>query len=279
MPRRLTLDKVIITAAVCGSQPTKSMNPAVPYSPQEIADAAIESWRAGAAIAHIHVRDPETGEPSFDLGYFNQVMDKIRSETDMLVNLTTSGLHLSGLDVIDQRLAPVDLGPELCSLDVGSVNFHDRVFINSPDWSERAAQHMLEQGVKPEIEVFEPGHIRQAIHLMEQDLIRHPAFFQLCMGVGWGIGAKIEDLIFMQRKLPPDIQWSVLGVGRAQPQVLLTGLELGGHIRVGFEDNLYLSRGVLAESNAQFVEFAVQMAKGVGREIATPAEARSILKI
>jgi 3-keto-5-aminohexanoate cleavage enzyme len=273
------LDKVIITAAVCGSQPTKSMNPAVPYSPQEIAQEAIDSWRAGAAIAHIHVRNPLTGDPAFEREYFARIVDRVRNETDMLLNLTTSGLHLTGDDLINQRLITIELGPELCSLDVGSVNFRDQVFVNPPDWSEEAARRMLEHGVKPEIEVFEPGHIRQAIALMERNLIRHPAFFQLCMGVGWGIGAKIEDLIFMRKKLPPDAQWSVLGVGRAQRQMLLTGLELGGHIRVGFEDNMHLSRGILADSNAQLVDYAVQIAEGVGRQVATPAETRSILQI
>lgn len=273
------MPKLIITAAVCGSHPTKEMNPAVPYTPQEIAEEAIESWRAGAAIAHIHVRDPSTGAPAFDPSLFKEVVERIRTECDILINLTTSGLHLEGSEVIQRRLQPIDLHPELCSLDVGSLNFRNRVFVNSPEWSELASRRMLEEGVKPELEVFELGHIRQAIDLIDRGLVQEPAYFQLCMGVGWGIGGTTENLEFMRKKIPENAQWSVLGVGKSQRQMLAAGLRLGGHIRVGFEDNLYIQKGVLAASNAQFVEMAVEMAESMGREIASPDEAREILNI
>ena len=273
------MDKVIITAAVTGSAPTKEMSPAVPYSPEEIAQAAIDCWRAGAAIAHIHVRDPQTGAPEFRLDLFREVLERIRAESDMVVNLTTSGLHLSGseAEIIEQRLEPVSLRPEICSLDVGSVNFRDRVFLNSPNWAETAARQMQAAGVKPEIEVFEVGHIDQALDLIKKGLIDEPPWFQLCMGIKWGIAATPENLLFMKSKLPSQARWSVLGVGRQQLPMIALGILLGGNIRVGVEDNLYLSPGVLAQSNAEMVAQAVNLVKQLQREVATPAEAREIL--
>lgn len=271
------MDRLIITAALTGSRPTKAMNPAVPYAPAEIAAEAVACARAGAAVVHIHVRDPLTGAPSSDPALFAEVVTRIRAECDVLINLTTSGLHIEGEDVVARRLAPVALQPELCSLDIGSVNFRDRLFANPPDWGETAARAMQAAGVKPEIEVFDVGHIHQARHLIERGLIDPPPYFQLCMGVDWGIPATAENLLFMQRQLPPGAVWSVLGVGRAQLPMITLGILLGGHIRVGFEDNLYLRKGVPAPGNAAFVEMAVNLAHQLQREVATPAEARAIL--
>ena len=271
------MDKVIITVAVTGSRPTRAMNPAVPYTPAEIAEAAVEAHGAGAAIAHIHVRDPQTGAPDSRRELFAEVLERIRSRCDMLVNLTTSGLNIAGEDAIAQRLEPVELRPELCSLDIGSVNFRDRLFANPPDFGETAARRMRDAGVKPEIEVFDTGHIDQAAEMIGRGLFAAPPYFQLCMGVNWGIAATPENLLFMRSKLPPGAQWSVLGVGRAQLSMITMGVLLGGHVRVGFEDNLYLSKGVLAHSNAEFVAQAAQIARTLQREVATPAEARNIL--
>ncbi len=271
------MDKLIITAALTGSRPTKAMNPAVPYTPAEIAAEAVACAQAGAAVVHVHVRDPITGAPSSDPERFAEVVARIRAECDVLINLTTSGLHLEGEDIVSRRLAPIALRPELCSLDIGSVNFRDRLFANPPDWGETAARAMQAAGVKPEIEVFDVGHIHQARHLIERGLIDPPPYFQLCMGVDWGIPATAENLLFMQRQLPPGAVWSVLGVGRTQLPMITLGILLGGHIRVGFEDNLYLRKGVLAPSNAAFVEMAVNLAHQLQREVATPAEARAIL--
>ena len=275
------MDKVIVTAAVTGSAPTKEMNPAVPYSPAEIAQAALECWRAGAAVAHIHVRDPETGRPDFRIELFREVVERIRSESDMLINLTTSGFHLpgEGAEWIERRLEPVALRPEICSLDVGSMNFRGRVFVNPPDWGEAAARRMREYGVKPELEVFDVGHVYQALDLIGRGLIDEPPYFQLCMGARWGIEATAENLLFMRGKLPPDARWSVLGVGKAQLPMIALGVLLEGHIRVGLEDNLYLRRGVLARSNAELVEMAVGLVHQLQREVATPQEARDILGI
>jgi 3-keto-5-aminohexanoate cleavage enzyme len=273
------MEKVIITAAVTGSRPTKEMNPAVPYTPQDIAQSAIECYRAGAAIAHIHVRDPQTGEPAFKIELFREVTDRIRDECDMLLNLTTSGLHLSGPDLIEKRLQPVTLRPEICSFDVGSINFPHAVFMNPPEWGRAAAQRMREYGVKPEIEVFDVGHIRQAVDLIEEGLIDDPPYFQLCMGVRWGIEATPENLIFMKSKLPPNARWSLLGVGRAQLSMIALGILLSGSIRVGLEDNIYLRKGVLATSNAQLVQKAVGLVRLLEHQPATPNEARQMLGI
>jgi 3-keto-5-aminohexanoate cleavage enzyme len=271
------MEKLIITAALTGSRPTKAMNSAVPYTPAEIAAEAIACARAGAAVVHIHVRDPITGAPSSDPALFADVVARIRAGCDVLINLTTSGLHIEGEDVVARRLAPVALRPELCSLDIGSVNFRERLFANPPAWGETAARAMQAAGVKPEIEVFDVGHIHQARHLIERGLIDPPPYFQLCMGVDWGIPATAENLLFMQRQLPPGAVWSVLGVGRMQLPMITLGILLGGHIRVGFEDNLYLRKGVLAPGNAAFVEMAVNLARQLQREVATPTEARAIL--
>ena len=241
------------------------MNPAVPYTPQDIAQSAIECYRAGAAIAHIHVRDPQTGEPAFKIELFREVTDRIRDECDMLLNLTTSGLHLSGPDLIEKRLQPVTLRPEICSFDVGSINFPHAVYMNPPEWGRAAAQRMREYGVKPEIEVFDAGHIRQAVDLIEEGLIDDPPYFQLCMGVRWGIEATPENLIFMKSKLPPNARWSLLGVGRAQLPMIALGILLSGSIRVGLEDNIYFRKGVLATSNAQLVQKAVGLVRLLGQ--------------
>jgi 3-keto-5-aminohexanoate cleavage enzyme len=272
--------KVMITVAVSGSRPTKEMNPAVPYTPSEIIDAALESYRAGAAIVHVHVRDPKTGVPVYRADLYKEVLEGIRRKCDMIVNLTTSGLFLAGEkeeEGIARRLQPVLLKPELCSFDLGSMNFHDRVFVNPPNWAEAATRSMRENGVKPEIEVFDVGHIYQALDLIKRGLIDPPPYFQLCMGVRWGMEATPENLVFMKSKLPSGVLWSALGVARAQLPMITMAILMGGNVRVGFEDNLFLKQGVLAASNAQLVEMAKDMVERLGYEAANPGEARRIL--
>ena len=271
--------ELIVTAAVVGSRPTKKMNPAVPYSPKEIAASAVECCKAGAAIAHIHVRNPITGENELNLDSFKEVLGRIREACDMVVNLTTTASHLQGPDVGQRRLQPVFLKPDMCSFDLGSVNFFDRVFLNPPDWAEEAAKCMKDNDVKPEIEVFDTGHISQAIDLIQKGLIQSPPYFQICMGVKWGIEATAENLLFMKSKLPAGAVWSVLGVGKSQLSMITLAMILGGHVRVGFEDNIYLKKGVLASSKAQLVEKAVDLAERLGRRVVTPKEARVMLGI
>lgn len=271
------MEKTIISVAVCGSGPMKDKNPAVPYTPKEIAEAAIECCKAGAAITHIHVRDPETGIVCSRLELFKEVVDRIRERCDIAINLTTSGGNIPGINIFEERLEPVTLQPELCSLDVGSMNFGDGVFLNPPAWGRTAAKRMREYGVKPEIEVFDMGHMAQAHQLIDEGLFEEPLFIQLCMGAGWGIEATPEHLLAMAKQLPPKAQWSVLGVGRTQLPMITMGILLGGHIRVGFEDNIYLRRGVLLKSNAEMVEVAANLVAQLQREVATPDEARQIL--
>jgi 3-keto-5-aminohexanoate cleavage enzyme len=275
------MDKVIITAAVVGSRPTRDICPYLPYTPEEIAQSALDSWRAGAAVAHIHVRDPQTGAPSHKFELFQEVVERVRADSELLLNLTTSGLHFSGdaEEMVETRLEPLALKPELCSFDIGSMNFHDRVFLNPPAWGEVAPQRMQTAGVKPEIEVFDTGHIAQAVDLIERGLIDPPAWFQLCMGVRWGIPATEENLNFMVGQLPEAARWSVLGVGKYQRPMISQAIQMGGNIRVGFEDNLYLEKGVMAKSNAELVAMAVALVHEHGREVATPDETRSILEI
>lgn len=210
--------KVMITVAVTGSRPTKEMNPAVPYTPGEIIDASFESYQAGAAIVHVHVRDPKTGQPVYRADLYQEVLEGIRRKCDMIVNLTTSGLFQAGEkeeEGIARRLQPVFLKPELCSFDLGSMNFQDRVFVNPPKWAEAATRSMRENGVKPEIEVFDMGHIYQALDLIKRGLIDPPPYFQLCMGVRWGMEGTPENLLFMKSKLPPGALWECPGRGQS----------------------------------------------------------------
>ncbi len=272
-------NKIIITAAVTGSRPTKEMNPAVPYTPKEIIRAAVDCHKAGAAVVHVHVRDPATGKPAYNMDYFREILEGIREKSDMIVNLTTSGLNVGGSDAIEKRLEPVYLKPDICSFDLGSVNFFDRPFVNSPEWAEAAAKTMQEAGVKPEIEVFDVGHIHQANDLIKRGFIDDPPYFQLCMGVKWGAGGDPEDLLFMKSKLPKGALWSVLGVQRFQLPMITMSMIMGGHVRVGFEDNIYVRRNVLARDNAHTVEIAAELAEKLGRSVASPDEARAILGI
>jgi 3-keto-5-aminohexanoate cleavage enzyme len=255
------MEKLMITAAVCGAAPMKTQNPKVPYTPEEIAAEALRCWRAGAVIAHVHVRDPQSGEPAFERHLFAEVVSRIRAESDLLINLTTSGFNIREEDVNSARLMPLEFKPDLCSLDVGSLNFRGgRVFINTEQWVERAA-----------------GHIRQAKHLASKGAFAPPPYFQLCLGIPWGIEGTIDSLMDMQKRLPEGSQWAALGVGASQLPINTTTILLGGHVRVGFEDNIYWSKGVLADSNAVFVERTVELAKILQREVATCSEARGIL--
>ena len=273
------MDKLIITAALCGSVATREQNPHVPYSPKEISQEALRCWRAGASIVHVHVRNPETGVPAFERSLFAEVTEQIRNESDLLINLTTSGFNIQGENIGEIRLMPLELSPDLCSLDVGSLNFRGRVFINPSDWVETAALRMLQAGVKPEMEVFDLGHIRQARNLVEKKMLSDPPYFQLCLGVPWGVSGDVECLMDMKKRLPPGCQWSALCVGKDQLPITTHAMLLGGHVRVGFEDNLYLKKGALADSNARFVERTVEIAKILQREVASCREARQILGI
>jgi 3-keto-5-aminohexanoate cleavage enzyme len=274
------MDKLIITAAVAGSVATRKENPNIPYSPEEIADEIVRSCEAGASIAHVHVRDPKTGAPAFELDYFREIRDRVRSRCKILLNFTTSALNLKGDNIIEQRLGPTALGPELCTLDVASVNLEDRIFINPPEWAPYGAKVIRERGIKPELECFDSGHLRLAMDLVNKGLVDSPYLFQICLGLRWGMEASPKHFIFMTGLLPlNDIVWAAMGVGRDEFPIATLSIVNGGHVRVGFEDNIYLSRGVLAKSNAELVAKVVRLAKELGRDIAEPDETRKILKI
>ena len=274
------MEKLIITAAVTGSGPSRKDNPNIPFSPEEIADEIVRAHDAGASIAHVHVRDPETGGPSFKLEHFREVRDRVRSRCDILLNFTTSALNISGENVLEERVSHLGLDPDLCSLDITSMNYRNRVFINPPEWGPYCAKVTREKNVKPELECFDTSHIGLHKRLIDQGLLEPPYFFQICMGTDSQMEATSKNLLFMRDLLPAqDVVWSGMGIGRHQFPIIAVAMLNGGHARVGFEDNVYLSKGVLAKSNGELVEKAVRLAREFGREIARPEDARRILKI
>ncbi len=228
---------------------------------------------------HVHVRDPETGEPAFKRELFAEVLEHVRSAGDMLINFTTSSFNIKSDNINETRLMPLSLGPDLCSLDVGSLNFRGKVFVNPPAWVDKAAIRMRNAGIKPEMELFELGHIRQAVDMIKRRLLDSPPYFQICLGIPWGAQADLETLMAFKTRLPRECQWSVLGTGKEQLPITTHAMLLGGHVRVGFEDNIYSSKGVPAKTNALFVERTVKLARILQREVATCQETRAILGI
>jgi 3-keto-5-aminohexanoate cleavage enzyme len=270
------MEKLIITAAITGSRITREATPYIPMTPEEITASAIECWEAGASIVHIHVRDPNTGLGTQDIGLFRQVVEPLRERTDLVLCLTTSGVPGKNLSV-EERLVPLELGPELASFDAGSINLGGSVFINTPEFLRAAALRMTKEGVKPELEVFDVGMMVTCLRMREEGSLRDPLHFQFVLGTPWGIPAAPKSLLHLLDYLPERGTWSVIGIGKAHLPMSMMGLILGGHIRVGMEDNIYYAKGELATSNAQFVERIVRIAKEYGREVATPDDARKIL--
>ncbi len=268
-------EKLIISAALTGSWPTKAQSPAVPISEEEIAQAAIECWRAGAAIVHLHVRN-EQGKVTCDPARYAKARDLIvASGADVIINMSTGGG--AGQTTDEQRMEPVSLSPEIASFDCGSLNFGQTVFVNSPAFLDELALRMERHGVLPEIECFEPGHVTNAVRLIEEGKLKPPFWFQFVLGVRGGSPGTVKQLVHLIDMLPRDAIWSVCGIGRAQLQLGLTAMAMGGHVRTGLEDNLFYHKGQLAESNAQLVERLVRIAGEIGRPVATPNEARQIL--
>ncbi|RMD60926.1 MAG: 3-keto-5-aminohexanoate cleavage protein [Alphaproteobacteria bacterium] len=283
---------VIVTCAVTGAGDTVAKHPAIPVTPRQIAAAAIEAAAAGAAVVHIHVRDPETGTPSRDPALFGEVVARIRdSGCDVILNLTAGmggdffpdekdpAIGGPGTDMIGPkaRLAHVEsLRPEICSLDCGSLNFGDGVYINPAPYLRVMAERVRACGVKPELECFDLGHVRLANHLVAEGLIEAPPLYQICLGIPWGAPAGTAAMKAMVDLLPSGAVWAGFGISRMEMPMVAQAVLLGGHVRVGLEDNLYLDRGVFA-SNAQLVERAVAIIELLGARVLAPAAARDVL--
>ena len=277
-------NKTIITVAPTGAWPKKKDNPNVPMTPEEIAADVYECWKAGAAVAHLHMRDDE-GNGIMDPVRFKKTVELIKAheDCDIILNLTTSGdIHADD----DIRVAHVEeLKPDMASYDCGSMNWlNSGLFINSPAFLERCGLSFQEWGVKPEIEAFDPGMIANAAYYIKKGVLKTPVHFQFCMGCANGITGTMKNLVFMKEEAEKlvgaqNFTWSCFGVGHSAMEMLYGAIALGGHIRVGMEDNVLFSKGVLAESNAQFVKRAVEAVKLFGREVATPDEARQLLNL
>ena len=286
--------EVVVTCAVTGAGDTVGRHPGVPVTPGQIADAAVEAARAGAAIVHIHVRDPETGKGSREIGLFREAVERIRaSDTDVVINLTSGmggdwtpspddpAMPGPGTDMVGpaERLAHVAaLRPEICSIDCGTMNFGngDEIYISTPACLRAMAECVGDWGVKPELEVFELGHIRFARQMIAEGLIREPPMFQICLGIPWGADQSVDTMKAMKDELPPGAMWAGFGISRMQMPMAAAAVAMGGHVRVGLEDNLYLERGVLA-TNAQLVERVVGIIERMGARAVSPAEAREKL--
>ncbi|MEB3284769.1 MAG: 3-keto-5-aminohexanoate cleavage protein [Candidatus Sericytochromatia bacterium] len=272
------MDKLIITCAPVGAEVMKTDNPAVPYGPVEIARSALAAVEAGASILHLHART-EAGIPTQDSDTFRDIFRRIKAESNPILQISTGGAVTAAPS---ERLAPLN-DPEIvellemASFTCGTVNFGDDVFMNTPEFLVSLARKLKETDIKPEIEVFEAGMIANALRLARHGELSHPMHFDFVLGVPGGMPGGMRQLLFLIDSLPALCTWSVAGVGPHQLPLATAAILLGGHVRVGLEDNLYYRKGELAKSNAQLVQRIVRLANELGREVATPDEARDIL--
>ena len=287
---------VVVTCAVTGAGDTVDKHPAIPVTPEQIATSAIEAADAGAAIVHLHVRDPQTGKGSRDIELFKDVVGRVRnSGRNVLINLTAGmggdlivdddnpQVPAEGTDLItaEQRMAHVELlRPDIATLDCGTINFDNAnyVYVQTPNMLRTMATRYAEIGVKPEMEVFDLGHLRFANQMVAEGLIKGPAMYQICLGIPWGAGADPATMNAMVNQLPNDVFWSGFGISRTQMPMVAQAMLLGGNARVGLEDNLYLEKGVPA-SNAQLVEKAVRIIGDLGGRVCDADETREKLGI
>lgn len=278
-------DKRIITVAVTGAWPTRKDNSNLPVTPQEIADDVYSCWQAGAAVAHIHVREDD-GTPSMRFERYQETVALIRAkkDCDICLNITSSGGTLgSGTTEEDDetRIRPIrELRPELCSFDCGTMNWQYRtIFENHPRFLERLGRTVQEVQVKPELEIFDIGMLYAAEHYMGRGILKAPCHFQFILGAPGGVAATVEDLLTLKQRLPPGSTWAASGIGKGHVPIMLATIALGGHLRVGMEDNVFYHRGIPAASNTQLVERAVRLLGEAGLQAASPDEARRILGI
>lgn len=283
----------ILTCAVTGGDDVAHKYPQLPISTEQIADACIEAAQAGAAVVHIHVRDPATGKPSMALELYRDVVERIRlSSTDVIINLTTGpgARFIPSLDETNgfaagSNVRPaservkhiVELRPEICSLDMGSLNFGAGALVNTPEQIKVIAGGIAASGAKPELEIFDTGHLALALKMVDDGVVARDAFFQFALGVPWGAPATPEAAAYLKNALPRGSRWAAFGVGRAEFPMVAQAYLLGGHVRVGMEDNFFLDKGVQARTNAELVEKAARVVSVLGGRLATPREARQIL--
>ncbi len=267
------MGKLIITAAICGAEVTKENNPSVPYTVEEIGREAEAAYKAGASIIHLHVREDD-GTPTQSKERFKACIDEIKKRCPDVIIQPSTGGAVGMTD--EERLQPVELNPEMATLDCGTLNFGgDEIFVNTENTIKNFAKIMNEKNVKPEIEVFDKGMVDLAIRYHKQGFIKAPMHFDFVLGVQ--MDATVRDLAYLVHSLPEGSTWTVAGVGRHEIPMAVAAIIMGGHARVGFEDNVYLSKGVLAKSNAELVEKVARISREIGREVATPDEARKIL--
>ena len=269
------MEKLIITAAICGAEVTKEHNPAVPYTVDEIAQEAYLAYSAGASIIHLHVREDD-GTPTQRKKRYEECIEAIKKRcNDVIIQPSTGG---SVGMTSKERLEPITLKPEMATLDCGTLNFGgDEIFVNTENMIKEFGQEMLNMNVKPEVEVFDKSMIDMAVRLSRKGYIKEPLHFSFVMGVNGGISGELRDFIFLKGSIPCGSTYSVAGIGKYEFSLAAASIISGGHVRVGFEDNIYLEKGVLAKNNGELVEKVVRLAKELGREIATPEEARKIL--
>lgn len=267
------MDKLIITCAITGAETTREQNPNLPITSDEQADAAYACWKAGASIIHLHVRD-DNGRPSQSVDRFREAIEKIKKKCPVIVQISTGG---AVGETIEKRAEPLSLKPEMASLNTGSINFGDEVFLNLPKDVEFLAKRMNELSIKPEIEVYDYGMLEYSVKLLKKGIINAPAHFQFVLGTGHGISGEPRNLCRMADLVPHGCTWTSAGVGRYQLPVAAQAIVMGGHVRVGLEDNIYFSKGVLAKSNAELVSRVTELAKLLQRPVATVDEARDLL--
>jgi uncharacterized protein (DUF849 family) len=289
------VQKTLITCAITGNLTKPEQSPYLPITPQQIADSALEAAEAGAAIAHIHVRDPATGRPSMEIELYREVMDRIRARNrDLIINLTTGpggrfvpsdeDPKVAGpgttLMLPERRVEHIEiLRPDICTLDHNTMNSGGEVVINTPRNVRKMAARMKAARVLPEIELFDSGDCHLARDMFADGSLEGPGLFSLVLGVKYGFSATPETMFYARSLLPPGAIWSGFGIGRAEFPMVAQAYLLGGHVRVGMEDNLYMSRGVLAKTNAELVARAAGILRSLGAPIATSREARAMLKL
>ncbi len=274
------MSKTIITVAVTGAWPKKKDNPNVPMTPSEIADDVYACWKAGAAVAHLHMRDDE-GNGTMSADKFRETEQLLKSrypDCDVILNYTTSG-DLNATD--ETRMAHlIELKPDMASYDCGTMNWgHSTLFVNHPKFLEKLGEVLIENNIKPEVEIFDAGMFYNSRYYVKKNFLKEPVHYQFVLGAPGGSTATVENLVYLKSLLPENCTWSAFGIGRGHLPIMYATLALGGHLRVGLEDNVMYDKDTLATGNVQLIERAVRAAREFGNEIATPAEAREMLSL